>query len=161
MPIAHDIFAETNPAYCAALLTQFVGAYCSRTDAGPDITLCYAALPLALSGDLASTFNRTDRRTGLLEWLHRCPVIQIRLADRVNGSLDIVTEAIRFACFSHMLMINSEGRLVLGASTLRKDLTKQLSEDTRQIFKNIDRLGCWLALAGSTRTVFDMMGLEL
>nr|WP_319528431.1 three component ABC system middle component [Pseudomonas laurentiana] len=161
MAIAHDIYAETNPAYCAALLTHFVSGYCSRRNTPPDITLCYAALPLALSGDLASTFAGTDRRTGLLEWLHRSPVIQIRLADRVNGSLDIVTEAIRFACFSQLLMVNAEGRLVLGVSPLRKVLTKQLSEETQKIFKNIDRLGCWFALAGTTRTVFDMMGLEL
>ncbi|KPZ16107.1 hypothetical protein ALO41_102970 [Pseudomonas amygdali pv. ulmi] len=42
-----------------------------------------------------------------------------------------------------------------------KGLTKQLGENTQQTFKHIERLGCWLALAGSTRTVFDMMGLEL
>ncbi|MDD1965882.1 DUF6521 family protein [Pseudomonas putida] len=161
MAIAHDIYAETNPAYCAALLTHFVSGYCSRSNAPPDLTLCYAALPLALSGDLASTFAGTDRRTGLLEWLHRSPFIQIRLADRLNGSLDIVTEAIQFGCFSQLLMVNAEGRLVLGAASLPKVFTKQLIEETRNIFKNIDRLGCWFALAGTTRTVFDMMGLEL
>lgn len=161
MVIAHDIFAETNPAYCAALLAAFVAAYRSQCDTDPEIALCYAALPLALSGDLAATFDRTNSRTGLLEWLHRSPVIQIRLAGRVNGSLDIVTEAIRFACFTHLLVINDEGRVVLGASNVPKGLTKQLGESTQQTFKNIQRLGCWLALAGSTRTVFAMMGLEL
>jgi hypothetical protein len=161
MVIAHDIFAETNPAYCAALLATFVGAYRSQCDTDPDIVLCYAALPLALSGDLAATFDRTNSRTGLLEWLHRSPVIQIRLAGRVNGSLDIVTEAIRFACFSKLLVVSAEGRLVPGASSVPKGLTKQLGENTQQTFKHIERLGCWLALAGSTRTVFDMMGLEL
>ncbi|MES3710390.1 DUF6521 family protein [Pseudomonas putida] len=161
MAIAHDIFAETNPAYCAALLATFVEAYRSRSDMSPDITLCYAVLPLALSGDLASSFDRTDRRTGLLEWLHRSPVIQIRLAARINGSMDIVTEAIRFACFNKLLVIDDDGRIARGGARLPTSLTKQLSEDTRQIFTNIDRLGCWLALAGSTRTVFDMMGLEL
>lgn len=161
MAIAHDIYAETNPAYCAALLATFVRAYRGRADQDPDISLCYAALPLALSGELAPTFNSTDRRTGLLEWLRRNPVIQIRLADRVNGSLDIVTEAIRLACFSHLLAIDTQGRLIPGAATLPKMLPKQLSENTQQIFKNIDRLGHWFALAGSTRTTFDMLGLEL
>ncbi|MNL61285.1 hypothetical protein D3C87_1851920 [compost metagenome] len=79
----------------------------------------------------------------------------------MNGSLDIVTEAIRFACFSNLLVVNTEGRLVAGASSVPKGLTKQLGENTQQTFKHIERLGCWLALAGSTRTVFDMMGLEL
>ncbi|WP_409319693.1 three component ABC system middle component [Pseudomonas putida] len=161
MVIAHDIYAETNPGYCAALLATFVESYRSRNDVSPDISLCYAALPLALSGDLSSSFDRTDRRTGLLEWLRRSPAIQIRLADRVNGSLDIVTEAIRFACFSRLLTLNTEGRLVAGGSPLPKQFAKQFSEETQTIFKNIDRLGCWLALAGSTRTAFDMMGLEL
>lgn len=161
MPIAHDIFAETNPAYCASLLAAFVRGYRSPNNASPDITLCYAALPLGLSGDLASTFGGTDRRTGLLEWLRRSPVIQIRLASRINGSLDIVTEAIRFACFSNLLAIDADGRVIPGVAPLPKQLKMQLSTDTQQNFKNIERLGCWLAMAGSTRTVFDMMGLEL
>lgn len=161
MAIAHDIFAETNPAYCASLLATFVRAYRTKSGSEPDITLCYAALPLALSGDLAPTFGRTNRKTGLLEWLRRSPVIQIRLAARVNGSLDIVTEAIRFGCFSNLLAINAYGRVVPGASPLPKHLKAQLTQETQEIFDNIDRLGHWFALAGSTRTVFNMMGLEL
>lgn len=161
MAIAHDIFAETNPAYCASLLATFVRAYRTRRGSEPDITLCYAALPLALSGELASTFGRTNRKTGLLEWLHRSPVIQIRLAARVNGSLDIVTEAIRFGCFSNLLAINTEGKVTPGSSPVPTLLKAQLTQETRDIFDNIDRLGHWFALAGSTRTVFNMMGLEL
>lgn len=161
MAIAHDIFAETNPAYCASLLATFVRAYRTRSGLEPDFTLCYVALPLALSGDLAPTFGRTNRKTGLLEWLHRSPVIQIRLAARVNGSLDIVTEAIRFGCFSNLLAINTEGRVAPGTSPVPKHLKAQLTQETQEIFDNIDRLGHWFALAGSTRTVFNMMGLEL
>ncbi|MBE8717110.1 three component ABC system middle component [Cellvibrio polysaccharolyticus] len=161
MRIAHDIFAETNPAYCACLLATFVRAYRTRSGSVPDITLCYAALPLALSGDLAPTFERTNRKTGLLEWLRRSPVIHICLADRVNGSLDIVTEAIRFACFSKLLAINTEGKVALGTSSVPRLLKVQLTQDTQNIFDNIDHLGHWFALAGSTRTVFNLMGLEL
>lgn len=161
MVITHDIYAETNPAYCAALLTHFVTGYLSFGTSAPDITLCYAALPIALSGDLASTFDRTNRSTGLLEWLRRSPVIQIRLADRINGSLEIVTEAIQFACFSQLLALNPEGDVIQGAASMPRHLTAQLSEDTQQIFKKIHRLGYWFASAGTTRTVFDMMGLEL
>jgi hypothetical protein len=161
MTVAHDIFAETNPAFCACLLATFVQAYRTRSGADPDILLCYTALPLALSGDLALTFGGTDRRTGLLEWLRRNPVIQIRLAARVNGSLDIVTEAIRFACFSNVLALNTEGRIVPGVSPMPKNLLKQMSPETQVTFKSIDRLGYWLAMVGSTRTAFDMMGLEL
>ncbi|PJI70505.1 hypothetical protein CSW00_28510 [Pseudomonas asiatica] len=55
MVIAHDIYAETNPGYCAALLATFVEAYRSRNDVNPDISLCYAALPLCgFHGHLAT-----------------------------------------------------------------------------------------------------------
>ncbi|MCD2514188.1 three component ABC system middle component [Comamonas endophytica] len=161
MAIAHDIFAETNPAYCASLLATFVRSYRIGNKSEPDITLCYAALPLALSGDLTPTFNGTNRRTGLLEWLRRSPVIQIRLAARVNGSLDIVTEAIRFGCFSNLLEIKTDGKVAPGMSLVPKQLRAELTQDTRKNFDNIDRIGHWFASAGSTRTVFNLMGLEL
>lgn len=161
MAIAHDIFAETNPAYCAALLATFVSAYRERGKADPDITLCYVALPIAISGDLTATFARTNRATGLLEWLRRSPVVQIKLGDRVNGSLDIVTDAIRFGCFTNVIAMNAQGGLSLGASSLPKNLKSQVTQNTRDDFVNIDRLGHWFASAGSTRTVFNMMGLEL
>ncbi|MEB5967363.1 three component ABC system middle component [Comamonas testosteroni] len=161
MAIAHDIFAETNPAYCASLLATFVKAYRVRNESEPEITLCYAALPLALSGDLATTFNGTNRKTGLLEWLRRSPSIQVRLAARVNGSLDIVTEAIRFGCFSNLLAINTDGKITSGMSPVPTQLKAELTQETQKNFDNIDRLGHWFASAGSTRTVFNLMGLEL
>lgn len=119
-----------------------MGAYRSQCDTDPDIALCYAALPLALSGDLATTFDRTNSRTGLLEWLHRSPVIQIRLAGRVNGSLDIVTEAIRFACFSHLLVINAEGRLVLVPLACRKASRNSLAKTPSKLSNT---LNAWAA----------------
>jgi len=48
---------------------------------------------VALSGDLADAFGGTNRNTGLLEWLERSPQVQVGLADRVNASMGIVTEA--------------------------------------------------------------------
>lgn len=161
MAVAHDIFAETNPAFCTCLLATFVQEYRAVVGASPDVLLCYVVLPLALSGDLTSTFEKTNRKTGLLEWLHRNPSIQIRLASRVNGSLDIVTEAIRYACFTNVLAMTVDGKLVPGPSPMPKHLLIQLSQDSQAMFKHIERLGCWVAMTGSTRTVLNMMGLEL
>lgn len=161
MAIAHDIFAETNPAYCASLLATFCKAYSTKSGSYPDAILCYSVLPIALSGDLSATFNGTDRRTGLLEWLRRNPAIQIRLAARINGSLDIVTEAIRFGCFANLIAMTPEGRIAPSMLSGVKKHLAGVSEQSALAFKSIDRLGHWLAMAGSSRTTFDLMGLEL
>ena len=69
MKIAHDVFSETNPAFCAHALVAFTTAYISESVDGPEVPTAYLALPVALSGELAGSFVGTNKNTGLLEWL--------------------------------------------------------------------------------------------
>lgn len=161
MTVAHDVFAETNPAFCASVLAEFTAAYMSLNVAGPQLPSCYIALPIALSGNLAVTFEGTNRNTGLLEWLTRSPQVQVGLATRINASLGIVTEAVRFGCFTHMLALDENGRLLLGARKMKKSALNRLHDEPALAIKHAERLGYWFAMAGSTRTTFDMMGLTV
>ena len=102
MSVAHDIYSETNPAFCAHALVAFTTAFLSLNDNGPEIP-AYIALPVALAGDLRRTFDGTNKNTGLLEWLERHPQVQIGLANLLNTSMGMVTETIRFGCFSRVL----------------------------------------------------------
>lgn len=161
MKTTYDVFAETNPAFCAYALTRFTEAFESLNAEGPELPLSYLALPIALSGDLSRAFDGTNRNTGLLEWLTRSPGVQIELAARVNGSMGIVTEAIRFSCFMRVITIDTTGRLKSGPKRLKKSALNGLSEGPVASIKNSERLGYWFAMAGSARTTFDMMGLAL
>lgn len=161
MTVAHDVFAETNPAFCAYALAGFTRTYLTLNVDGPEVPSCYVALPIALSGDLAVTFNGTNRRTGLLEWLNRNPQVQIQLAARVNASMSIVTEAIRFGCFSHILVMNEDGKIRLGPQNIKKSVLGELGDEPTRTIKYAERLGYWFAMAGSPRTSFDMMGLTV
>lgn len=162
MNVAHDIYAETNPAFCACALVQYTTAYLSvNPHQGPELPTAYLALPVALSGDLDGAFEGTNKKTGLLEWLERSPQVQIGLAGRVNASMDIVTEAIRFGCFARVLAVGEGSRLQLGGYKVKKSAISRLSEEPAQALKRAERLGYWFAAAGSTRTVFDMMGLTV
>jgi len=161
MQVAHDLYAETNPAFCAYLLAMFVSAYKEQKDTDPEIILSYAALPLALSGDLEHTFNGTNKTTGLLEWLHRFPVIQIELSTRINASLDIVTEAVQYGCFANLLKLNTEGQLQCGSKAINKAAIKRLSSETSASFRQAQLLGAWFATAGTARTTLNMMGLTV
>jgi hypothetical protein len=161
MSVAHDIYAETNPAFCAHALAAFATSYLSVNEKGPEVPIVYLALPVALTGDLGPTFEGTNKNTGLLEWLNRQPQVQVGLANLVNASMDIVTDAIRFGCFSRILVVNTGARLVLGPQKVKKSAVAALSVSPAQSIKRAERLGFWFASAGSTRTVFDMMGLTL
>lgn len=159
--IAHDVYSEVNPAFCTCALAAFTSAYITLNKNGPELPLFYIALPLALSGDLSASFKGTNKNTGLREWLERSPGTQIALADRLNSTMDIVSDAIRFACFTKVLALNEDARLQMGSQKLKKTSIKVLSEESSQAIKHAERLGYWLAMAGSTRAVFDIMGLEV
>jgi len=161
MSVAHDIYSETNPAFCAHALVAFTTAFLSVNGKGPEVPAAYLALPIALAGDLGRAFDGTNKNTGLLEWLDRQPQVQIGIANLVNASMDIVTEAIRFGCFSRLLVVNPDARLQLGAQKVKKSAVTALSRAPAQSIKRAERLGFWFASAGSTRTVFDMMGLTV
>ncbi|HEX9948130.1 MAG TPA: three component ABC system middle component [Allosphingosinicella sp.] len=158
---AHDVYAETNPAFGAAALVEFAKAYLAACPDGAETPVAYLALPIALSTELADAFDKTNKNTGLLEWLERSPQVQIGLAHRVNASLDIVTDAIRFACFTRVIAIGEGARLQLGDRKLKASAIAALGDEPAQAIKRAARLGHWFAAAGSTRSVFDIMGLTV
>ncbi len=161
MTIAHDVFAETNPAFCAAALVAFTKGYVSHRAEGPEFPLAYLALPVTLSGELAGSFEGTNKNTGLMEWLERSPQVQVGLTGRVNASLEMVSEAVRFGCFSRILAIGDGGRLTLGDRNLTDRALSKIGTELKLTFKHAHRLGHWFATVGSTRSVFDAMGLTV
>lgn len=161
MSIAHDIYAETNPAFYAWALRSFTKAYQSIHTMGPELPIAYVALPIALSGDLASAFGGTNKRTGLLEWLERSPQVQVGLAERLNASVEMVTAGLRFGCFAGAVALTTCGQLQAGATGLKPITTAGFDDEVIQAFKRSERLGYWFAMAGSTRNLFDIMGLSV
>lgn len=161
MRIAHDLYAETNPAFCTYALAEFLKAYVSIDATGAELPVVYLVLPLALSGDLAATFEGTNKNTGLLEWLERTPQMSVGLVDRVNASLDIVTEAVRFGCFSQVFALSPAGRLSLGTQKVKPGPLSRLDELSSGVVRRAGRLGYWFAMAGSTRNIFGILGLTV
>lgn len=159
--IAHDLYAETNPGWVTYVLTSFLRGFVEAKPGGADLPVAYLGVPICLSGDLASTFERTNKKTGLREWVERSPQIQIDLADRLNASLAIVTDAVRLGCFTKAVILDKHSRLKPGALHLKDNLAKGLSLDLSGPVKRADRLGYWLGTAGSTKTAFDILGLSL
>lgn len=161
MTVAHDVYSETNPAYGTYALEAFTTAYLSINDRGPELALAYLALPLALSGDLGSTFLSTNRNTGLSVWVERHPRIQIGLSSRLEATMPIVSDAFRLACFAHVLNLKEDGRLGRGPAKINKSAAKSLQHDAANSIKHSERLGYWFAMKGSARAVFDVLGVTV
>ena len=161
MILTHDVYSEMNPAYCTYVLGAFVSSFVSVKAEGPELVTAYVSLPIALSGELEASFEGTNKNTGLMEWLGRSPYVRIGLTPRLNGSFEIVTEAVRLACFSEALVLTSQARLQLGSQKLKQSARQELGESSRNAFRRAERLGYWFAAAGSSRTIFEAMGLTL
>jgi len=158
--IAHDIFAETNPAFCAHVLVAFTTAFQETWPGGPEAPLAYLALPLVISNELAQTFDGTNRNTSLPVWLDRNPGILVGLASRVDASLGIVTEGLRFGCFCQVLRWQG-AHILRGPAPMKKVTSAKSGEAVAGAMKHAERMGYWLAAVGSQRAVFSMMGLTV
>jgi hypothetical protein len=158
MRIAFDLYAQTNPAFCAAVLAEFCETYRKRIDTSPSLVTAYLILPITMSEDLAPTFEGTNARTGFSVWLHRNPQLCDGLAKRVNGTLPVTTEAIRFGCISKQLILGTDGLL----SSLNRKLPKTMSDGAIDpAFLRARLLGAWIAEAGSPRAVMEGFGVSV
>lgn len=155
--LTYDMFAETNPAYCAYAVRAFAEGYVSRNAEGAELLLPYLMLPLALSGDLHHTFTGTNVRTGLLGWLEKNPVVQVGFRERIDDSTAICKAAITFACFARLIWV-SEGARILPLKTPPPNAEAPPIVDA---FRHARRLGEWFADCGSMRAVFSAFGVTL
>lgn len=159
--IAHDIYAETNPAYCALVLAWFASGYLDASDGAVEVPAAYIAVPLILSEQFAPAFIGTNKTTGLLAWIDRNPGVLVGIADRINATAGLVTEGMRYGAFSNTLLLDTDGRFAPGPKKLwgaRKVLTDNNVVET---CKRADRIGFWFAGVGPTRAIFTALGLTV
>lgn len=158
MKAAHDVYAETNPAFCAAVLARFCESYCDGDGQDLALSVAYLVLPIALSDDLAETFEGCNKNTGMLVWIERSPRIIANISSRINGTLQITTDAVRFGCITGVLRLASDGRLASGNKTIPSSAIQGSSGSG---FKRAYLLGNWFAGAGSARAVLEAFGVSV
>lgn len=159
MPLAVDLFAEINPAFGVFTLVAFCRSYLSATKCSPHISLLYLAVPIAMSNDTQETFKVTNARTGLLAWLSRHPTLLIDLDARLDAALPIVTASLRLGLTSRALELGRGGTVHLGSNVPPKTHSNQLPQRPRQVIRRAERLGLWMAGAGTPGAIFSAFGI--
>mgnify|MGYP003575583555 CR=1 FL=1 len=160
MTTARDIFAETNPAFCCVVFAQFCIAYQQAHSAKhpPTAALIYLVLPIAMSEDLAQTFEGCNKETGLAVWLSRNPKVVAELAKKVNLTLEITTAAVRFGCVTGTLRLSDDGEVESGRQKFPASVTNGVAG---RALKRARLFGAWAAAAGAPRAVLEALGVSV
>jgi len=159
MIIAHDVFAESNPAFGTFALVGFCQHHIAASYEAPPLCLAYLALPIAMSEDLAHTFDETRATTGLLSWLNRYPDIRLKLGDRFDCSKETVSSTIRFALSTKALTLGKYGAIELGCNMPKMKPVADLPTNSKKVVKRAERLGIWMANAGSAGSIYSAFGV--
>lgn len=156
-----DTFAHSNPAFCALVLRTFVEGYQKSDARGVLLPLMLLPLPVILSNDLASTFDGTNSRTGLITWIGRNPELIVSLPHYVDGSAQLSREALLFAVTYKVLGLNKNGRIVTDETGLRRKVRTRASDPKGKAFLHSRTFGKWLGDTGSLETIFACLGINL
>jgi hypothetical protein len=161
MNVTYDLYAETNPAFIAYLLQRFVLKYRGKTEAPPHISLSYLAVPIALTGNLESTFSGTNSRTGFLPWISRFPEVRIGLHSNLVVCKDVTLSGIKAGVHGRLLTITEAAHLNLGsAKSPPESLKGQLPDAPKACVSRIERLGGWMAEAGNAASIFSALEVQ-
>ena len=157
---SRDVFAETNPAFYCAVFSQFCSVYKQEQSLQrpPAMPLVYLVVPLAISEDLATTFEGCNRDTGLPLWLNRNPKITIDIGKKVNSTLELSSAAVRFGCLAGRLRITRDGDLDSATKTLPAAVSGGVAASA---LKRARLLGIWMATMGSPRAVLEALGVSV
>jgi hypothetical protein len=155
-----DTFAYTNPAFCALMLRAFVEQYLRADTNGVPLPLMLIPLPIALSGDLADSFDGTNSRTGLITWVGRHPEITLDLGRRIAALTPFSREALLFALSRRILDINNAGCVDLDEVGMKKALRFPANEFRGRVLSITRKLGRWVGQVRSTETTLACLGLN-
>lgn len=161
MKIAHDLYAETNPAFGTFAVVGFCREFCLASSSGPAIALVYLALPIAMSQDVEKSFSETNNRTGLLAWLNRYPDVRLSLGARLDASLETVSASLKLGFASEALVLLNGGEVNLGSKTPIKAPVGRLPQGPKSAIRRAERLGHWMGSSGSTGSIYSAFGVTL
>lgn len=152
-----------NPAFIGALLRKAADGYTAEANAGMPYELLFLILPFCLHPTTASRLPARVTATPLHTWLQRDENrdVLISFADRASALVPFVREALLFAVQRAVIVIEDNGRLRPGASGLRGITSYRNSgEEVKEAIRLAEFVGRWFALAGTTATIFTLLGVR-
>jgi hypothetical protein len=152
-----------NPAFVGVLLRKAVEGYTDEAEMGLPYELAFLVVPLCLHPNTMSRLPARAASTPLHAWLQREENrdVLVSFGDRVSSLVPFTREAIVFAGQRGVITFNDSGRLQIGDAPLRGITTyPNTSDGIKQAVRRAEFVGRWFALAGTTTTVFSLLGVR-
>ena len=150
-----------NPAFCGALIYEFVKTFEKERAEGVPLTY----IPVALSMVLHE--NTRDRLPGssvssFLEWVQRNEDLLISFDIRTSNLVPIVKEALRFLLQNDAIRIGTGHLIVLGdknahfTAPFLRNTTNEISD----IVKKTKFMSRWFVKSGSEISILSTLGVR-
>lgn len=151
-----------NPAYCGALVYEFVRSYKNAKRVSAPFSLVFCALPIALHPATRERLPETTR-TGLLPWLEKNGDVRVGFADRARHLAPYVREAMRYALAHHAIMFSEGGCVAVGdrRASFTPTALADTTTDVRETVEAIRMIGRWFAAGGDTTTILAAWGIRI
>lgn len=147
-----------NPAFCGLLLWQAVSGY---NDTGMDYPMLSLVLPMILHRGLRQALPTTTRTT-LPAWIQSYPEYALLLPSLVREVRQFTAEGLLWASSAEALVVSeSSGRVraLRPAPTADRVHDDQIMEISHCVRRALF-IGKWFAKAGTSATLFGLLGLR-
>lgn len=151
-----------NPAYCGALIFEFVRSYERARKMPPSFALVFCALPIALHPATRSRLPNSIV-TRLFPWLEENRDIQVGFAPRALNLAPYLREAFRYALARRTISLR-EGGLVFAGPKRASFTETALSDATTDVRDTVDavrKIARWFAAAGDASTILAAWGIRV
>ena len=163
----HDRWASEeanhfNPAYCGALIYEFVRTYQGARKVPPSFPLLFCALPIALHPATRARLPRTIR-TQLFPWLENNRDVRIGFANRARNLAPYVREAYRYGLAQRTIRFGAGGRVLSGpeSASFTQAALDETTTDVRDTVVAVRKIARWFAAAGDTPTILAAWGIRV
>ena len=151
-----------NPAYCGALIYEFVRSYERARKVPVSFALVFCALPIALH---PATRGRLPKSTvtRLLPWLEENRDVRVGFGVRARNLSPYVREAFRYALARDAICFGDGGVVCTGPK--RASFTQAVLDDTtmdvRETVESVRKIARWFAATGDTPTILAAWGIRV
>lgn len=152
-----------NPAYLGTVLRKAIEGYVGHVAEGMPYEVAFLVPAFALHPNTARRLPLRPGSTPLHMWLQRDENrdVLVALSDRITALVPFVREALIFSAQRHVIVFTDEGRLKPGEQALANvSPFRRTSDEINESLRLGELVGRWFALAGSTGTIYTLLGVR-
>lgn len=154
-----DIYAAENPAFGAILLHGYAEGYLESAGEGVPYPLFFPVLPLVVSEYTAASFDGTNARTGLFNWLAERPEVLVGLVDAIRATVPFTRSSLVFAVRHRLMDISPDQRFAPAVHAPWRQPGWRSGDERGHALSLARRLGTWTGRIDNPVTLFHRLGI--